>query len=301
MQPHAQRLQWSSVVRLCRPRQWLKNLLVATAPLAAGILWQTDVAWRVVVLFAILCAVSSAGYIVNDIKDLSYDQGHPDKRHRPIASGEVAVSLATTLACMLTVVAIVLTLSVFGAAVCAGVIGYVVISWSYSLGLKRVAGVEMLLVASGFVARAVIGGLGTDTRLSTWFLLFIGVSALFIVAGKRLSELLRIDQVESVTTEVRRALRRYTPDYLRAIAWLSAAVAIGSYAVWALTRGVHENEPLLLLVSALPLSACFVRYMTLITSGRAEAPEEALLKDRWVVVCALAWLVIFAMSVDIGS
>ena len=301
MQVHARHLHLSSVVRLCRPRQWLKNLLVATAPLAAGILWQPDVAWRVGVLFLLLCAVSSAGYIVNDIKDLRYDQGHPDKRNRPIASGEVAISVATTLAGTLTVVSSALALAVFGWTVCAGVIGYVAISWSYSLGLKRVAGVEMLLVASGFVARAVIGGLGTGTRLSAWFLLFIGVSALFIVAGKRLSEMLRIDHVGSVDADVRRSLRRYTPHYLRAIAWLSAAVAIGSYVVWAITRGLHENEPVLLVMSTLPLSACFIRYMKLITRGRAEAPEDALVRDLWVVVSALAWLAVFATSVGIGA
>ena len=297
----AAELRLPSLIRICRPRQWVKNLLVAAAPLAAGILWQPQVALRVLVLFLILCAVSSAGYIVNDIKDVGYDRAHPDKRNRPIASGEMPINAAALLSIGLTVIGMLPAALVFGWPVSIGILGYLVISWSYSLGLKRAAGLEMLLVASGFVARAVVGGLGTDTRLSTWFLLFIGVTALFIVVGKRLSELVRVERLPGIEGDARKALRRYTPEYLRAIAWLSAIVAIGSYIVWTVTRGIYENEPVILALSAAPLAVCFIRYMAMISRGMAEAPEDALLRDPWIVSSALLWLALFAASVDVGA
>lgn len=302
MQVIAHDLRLPALIRVCRPHQWVKNLLVATAPLAAGALWQPRVTLQVTILFLVLCAASSAGYIVNDIKDCGYDRAHPDKRNRPIASGELPVRAAASFAVLLACLGLLLALLLFDVAVFLGILGYIAISWSYSLGLKRIAGIEMLLVSTGFVARAVVGGLGTGTRLSAWFLLFIGVAALFVVVGKRLSEMGRVDQFASDTlVDGRFALRRYTSRYLRGISWLSVVVAIGSYVTWVVTRGVQENEPLILALSAVPLAVCFARYAVLIARGRAEAPEEALLKDTWIVASSMMWLVLFAVSVNLGA
>ena len=291
-----------AVVRALRPRQWLKNVLVGAAPLAAGVVARPDVLWRVALLFCLLCAVSGAGYLVNDIRDVDYDRQHPEKRLRPIASGAVSIRYAGIMASALVCASFTLAVVIFGLNVLIGLIAYIAVSMSYSFGIKNVAGVEMLFVAMGFVIRAVLGGMGTNTRLSAWFLVFIGVAALLVVVGKRQSELARLDVGgQAAAVPARTALRSYSSRYLQGLAWLSAVVAVGAYVMWAVTRGVLDDEPVLLIASSIPLAASVRRYLQLIAAGKAETPEEALIADRFIVFTSVMWFALFAAAVALGS
>lgn len=288
------------IVQALRPRQWLKNALVVAAPLAGGEVFAVATAARVALLFTLLCAVSAAGYLVNDVRDIDYDRAHPEKRYRAIASGRVPVANALAIATGLAAVALVVGMDRFGWKVAVLLLAYIAATGSYSLWLKSVPGVEMVVVSAGFLLRAIIGGVGTGTVLSGWFLVVICASALLVVAGKRLSELSRLAESEPLAP-ARSALGSYSRRYLMFVTVMSAAVAVCGYSAWVLLVGAYRNEPVLIIVSVLPLAAAYARYVHIIGGGHAETPEDALLRDRVMVVCGLLWACMFASAVVLSA
>ncbi len=200
------------VVREMRPRQWSKNILVFAAPAAASVLGHWSVLWRVVAAFLIFCAVASGHYLINDVLDAEQDRHHPTKRDRPVASGELPVPVALGTGVGLIVVGLV------GAALLGPwgfvlvVASYLALSVSYSLWLKRQPVIELAVVASGFVLRAVAGGVVAHVYLSTWFLVFTSFAALFVVTGKRYAEHARLGEDRGSHRSV---LDEYTESFLR--------------------------------------------------------------------------------------
>ncbi|HEU5484316.1 MAG TPA: decaprenyl-phosphate phosphoribosyltransferase, partial [Microlunatus sp.] len=175
-------------VRAMRPRQWVKNLLVVLAPLAAGRLFEPAVLGGVALAFVAFCLVSSAVYLLNDIRDVDEDRLHPRKRFRPIAAGELGVPVATALAAVLGVGGLTLGFWVDrGLGITLAV--YVVIQVLYSTVLKHLPVIDLAVVSSGFLLRAIAGGVAVGVPLSQWFLLVASFGSLFMVAGKRYSEL----------------------------------------------------------------------------------------------------------------
>ena len=208
-----------------RPRQWLKNVLVFAAPLAAGSLLEPDVPVPSLVAFASFCLMSSATYVINDLRDIEADRAHPVKRHRPIPAGQVSSGLAVATAIVLAVASLALALSVnlglFGV-----VAAYAVFTLAYSLLLKHEAVIELALLAMGFLLRAIAGGIAAELPISRWFLIVAGFGSLFMAAGKRFSELERSLRDPSEGSVTRRSLAGYTPGYLRFVWGTSAAVTI---------------------------------------------------------------------------
>ncbi len=178
--------------RAMRPRQWTKNLLVFMAPAAAGVLDDWPTAGRVVAAFAVFCLVASGTYLVNDVLDAKSDRIHPIKRFRPVASGALRPRTAIASGAGLIVLALgaALLIGPWGLVVVVG--SYAAISIAYSLFLKREPVIELAIVASCFVLRAVAGGVVAHVQLSTWFLVFTSFAALFLVAGKRYAEYVRL-------------------------------------------------------------------------------------------------------------
>ena len=153
-----------------RPRQWLKNILVFAAPLAAGSVFEVNVFWPTVGAFIAFCLVSSATYLINDLRDVKTDQQHPTKRFRPIPAGELPPVVAMAMAIVLVASSGVLAFAIRPEL--AGVIGiYFVFTLSYSLGLKHEPVIELALLSMGFLRRAVAGGVASDLPISQWFLI----------------------------------------------------------------------------------------------------------------------------------
>jgi len=177
------------LLRATRPRQWTKNLLVFSAPAAAGSIIHPGIVARSVVAFLVFVAASASTYLVNDIVDRANDRLHPVKQRRPIASGQLSVDLALATAGGLATVALVTAAFVFGAAFVWIIAAYLAVSVSYSLVLKRVPLVELACVAAGFALRAVAGGAVAHVAISPWFLMVASFGSLLIVAGKRSVEL----------------------------------------------------------------------------------------------------------------
>lgn len=287
----------SGLIKAIRPRQWIKNLLVLAAPLAAvgsGIEYNyADLAYKVSIAFLVFCLAASSIYLVNDARDVEADRAHPTKRFRPIAAGVVPESLAYTLAVVLGAASIGISwLLTPNLAVVMAV--YIAIQLAYCFGLKHQAVLDICIVSSGFLLRAIAGGVAADIPLSQWFLLVMAFGSLFMAAGKRYAEL---QLAERTGAKIRKSLERYTSSYLRFVWTLSATAMVLCYGLWAFGRD-SANDPLGLdgqdaswyAITMVPFTIAILRYAVDIDGGIAGEPEEIALKDRVLQILFLAWI-----------
>ncbi len=183
-----------ALVEAVRVPQWPKNGLVVAAPLAAGVLLRPDVLLDTLVALVAFVLASSGTYLLNDVGDVDGDRLHPLKRHRPIARGDVPIPLATVLGVVLLVASVVLPAVLGYHALAACIATYTVLTSLYSRWLKHEPVVDLAVVAAGFLLRAMAGGLAAGLELSPWFLTVASFGSLYVVAGKRYSELVGLGE-----------------------------------------------------------------------------------------------------------
>ena len=201
-----------NIVVTMRPRQWVKNLLVFVAPAAAGVLTNPLDLLRSLATFGIFCAVASGVYLLNDAVDAEADRLHPDKRTRPVASGALTSTHAVAAGTLLMALGLVSAWFVARWALVLVVGLYAVISLAYTFRLKREPVIELAAVASGFVLRAIAGGVATRIPLSSWFLAVASFGALFVVTGKRAGEYRRLGGPSGTTSSSPRHVHRVVPS-----------------------------------------------------------------------------------------
>jgi decaprenyl-phosphate phosphoribosyltransferase len=279
-----------------RPKQWLKNLLVFAVPLAAGELFNVDVLRPSIVAFIAFCLISSATYLVNDVRDVESDRAHPTKCTRPVAAGQLSRGAALGLAAVLAIAALglgmVVNLGLFSV-----LLAYALFTLSYSLFLKNEPVIELALLAMGFLLRAIAGGVASGLPISQWFLIVAGFGSLFMAAGKRFSELGHMAQAgEAWKSSHRRSLDGYTPTYLRFVWATSAAVTITAYCLWAFEVSAAPSSYAWAAFSVVPFVLAVLRYAVDVDKGEAEAPEEVVLRDVQLLVLGVIWLVLFALG-----
>jgi decaprenyl-phosphate phosphoribosyltransferase len=280
----------AAVVRSMRPRQWTKNLLVAAAPLAAGRLFDDPVWWQTLVAFVAFCLVSGGVYVVNDSFDVESDRAHPRKRSRPIAAGELPVRTGLLVAALAIALALAAGTAVrwqLGLLL----LGYLLLQVAYSVWLKHEPVLDLAVVAVGFLMRAVAGGLAAGLFLSDSFLMVAGFGSLFVVAGKRYSELHTLGS-EAGT---RRSLIRYTDTYLRFVWSVAATSTAVAYCLWAFEQrgsGVPWQS-----LSIVPFVLGLLRYAVDIDAGHAAEPEDIVLGDRGLQAIGLVWFVLVCLGV----
>jgi decaprenyl-phosphate phosphoribosyltransferase len=280
-----------ALLRSLRPKQWTKNLLVVAAPLAAGDLGEPGVLGATLVAFLAFCAASSATYLVNDCADVEADRLHPRKQHRPIASGAVPVRAALAVAAVLYAVALLLAATT-GWQLLVLTAAYAVLMLGYSVHLKHEPVIDLALIAAGFLMRAVAGGLAADLPISDAFLMVAGFGSLFMVAGKRYSELHTL----GIEAGTRRSLVRYTASYLRFVWSIAAAVTVAAYCLWAFENAAPTGVPWHAL-SILPFVVGLLRYAVDIDAGEAAEPEDIVWGDRLLQAIGAAWLVLLTLGV----
>jgi decaprenyl-phosphate phosphoribosyltransferase len=280
-----------AALRAMRPRQWLKNILVFAAPFTAGELFESDVLVATLAAFVSFCLVSSSVYLVNDAHDVEEDRRHPHKRHRPIALGTLPVRTAWILAIGLLAAGLAIgfvTHVMLGATLTV----YVLVQAGYSAGLKHQPVLDLAVVASGFLLRAIAGGVAADIELSQWFLLVSSFGSLFMVAGKRYSEIHSLGS----SAGTRRSLEYYSESYLRFVWSLAAAVTITAYSLWAFDAGADDSYGWAA-ISIAPFVLGLLQYAVDIDRGAAGAPEDIVLGDRVLQFLGIAWLVLVGISV----
>jgi decaprenyl-phosphate phosphoribosyltransferase len=267
-------------------------MLVFAAPAAAGWIDRPEIAVETAAALLVLCMISSATYLVNDVRDREQDREHPRKRLRPVAAGELSPRAALWIAAALAVSGIALASAItpgLGVLAC----GYLMLTASYSLWLRRVVVLDILVVAAGFVIRALAGGVATDIYLSRWFVIVTACCATFLVAAKRYAEL----RAHAGFGPARATLRRYSLRRLRLTLAVSATAAGVAYTSWAFTRPDHVAWYGLSLV---PLMLWLGRYSMLLGKGGGQVPEELILRDRVLLALGVAWSVLFLGGVYVG-
>jgi 4-hydroxybenzoate polyprenyltransferase len=267
-----------------RPRQWTKNLLLFAGIVFAAELGDPNRWAAAVAAFVAYCAASSAAYLVNDVRDAEADRRHRVKRFRPVARRELEPRAALLLAAGLASVALAIG-AVLGAASLACVGAFLVLQGAYSLWLKSIELVDVMVIAALFVMRAAAGAIAVDVRISEWLLLCTFLLALFLALGKRRAEL-GLD-----APIARAALAGYTPAVVDQLLAIVAAVTIASYAAYTLTA--HDTR---WLVATLPLVVFgLFRYLLLLhRRGLGEEPDALLVEDVPLLATVVVWAALCA-------
>jgi decaprenyl-phosphate phosphoribosyltransferase len=259
------------VIKAMRPRQWVKNILVLLAPLAA---WGADahydwlkVLLQVAVAFVVFCLAASATYLVNDVRDVE------------AVLATASLGLAWWLTPNLAVVMAV----------------YIAIQLGYCFGLKHQAVIDISIVSSGFLIRGIAGGAATSIHLSQWFLLTLAFGSLFMAAGKRYAEL---QLAERTGANIRKSLESYTSTYLRFVWTMSATAVVVFYGLWAFER--DHGRAGWFAVSMVPFTIGVLRYAVDVDGGLAGEPEDIALRDRVLQVLFLALIGTVGVAVILG-
>lgn len=274
-----------AVVTAARPRQWVKNLLVLAAPALGGRLGDAGSIWHSVVAFVAFCLAASGIYFINDVRDIEEDRAHPRKRFRPIAAGLVPTRQAVVIGCVLLAGALAIC-ALAPWQLLAVISTYEVVSLVYCLALKDEPVVDIAIIASGFLLRAVAGGAASGIALSQWFLLAASFGSLFMAAGKRYAEVVTANPDGPIT---RRSLSGYTATYLRFVWSVSAAILIMTYALWSFQLQEINHTPWAP-ISMAPFVLAVLRYAVDVDAGRGGEPEEIALSDRVLQAFAVLWL-----------
>lgn len=286
------------LIRTARPKQWAKNVLVFAAPGAAGVLTDADVVRSTMLAFVALCLAASGTYFLNDAADHESDRGHPKKRHRPVASGQVPVATAVSAGISLLVAGVAVAFATD--AHLALVVGlYVALTVAYSYVLKHQPILDLAAVAAGFVLRAIAGGVATDIPISEWFLIVASFGSLFIVAGKRHGEHLDLEDEEARAGH-RATLAMYSISFLRYVRSTSSAVAITAYCLWAFERGTEAPSPIWYQLSVIPFVLAILSYALRLERGDGSAPEDIILHDPTILSLGVAWAILFAAGIYVG-
>ena len=286
-------------VKLARPKQWTKNLVVLAGPMF-GQTFSSEAAFSTLIIFFAFCLVSSASYAINDLLDRKADALHPTKCKRPIASGAIGPVGAIAFAALAVGGSLALSVTFLPVLCTFIIIAYFVEVQAYSLALKRRVIIDVILIAIGFVLRASAGAAAVDVYVSPWLLVCTFTLSLFLGFGKRRCELAVFHKAEGDALKHRPVLQRYTPELLNQLNSISAGVAVVTFLLYTMTpdMGGHISAfPKQHLLYSVPLVVYGIfRYAMVTESGKYEGPAEILLKDRPMLVVAGLWF-LFGVAV----
>jgi 4-hydroxybenzoate polyprenyltransferase len=277
----------TAVLVSLRPQQWVKNLFVLAGLIFAQRLFTPSV-WPALAAFAIFCGLSGAVYLLNDVADREKDRLHPDKRTRPIAAGRLAPGPAVAAAIVLVAVGLALAVRLSPRFALAA-LAYVVLLSAYSVWLKHIVIVDVLVVAIGFVLRAVAGALAIDVAISGWLLICTILLALFLALGKRRHEVLALEEGAAGHRPI---LAEYSAALLDQMIAVVTASAVTAYALYTMSPETVAKFHTQLLPATLPFVLYGIfRYLYLLYHRRMGGnPSEIVVRDRALLLNTLAWL-----------
>jgi 4-hydroxybenzoate polyprenyltransferase len=288
--------RWSTLTNLVwamRPRQWLKNGLVFMALIfSVERAWSPlepdewlPLLWRACAAFAIFCAISAAGYLINDIRDLEADRLHPRKSRRPLAAGTLDLNVAAAAATILSVVALSAAFLV-DLTFAAIAMGYFALTLAYSYYLKHMVLLDMGAVAIGFVLRAMAGAAAIDVPISPWLYLCTLLGALFLIINKRRSELSGLNDAAAH----RATLDDYSVSLLDQMSAVTTAATILAYGLYTFSADTLPDNDAMAFTLPFVIYGLF-RYLYLVHRHElGGSPEEVLYRDRPMLLNLVAWL-----------
>jgi 4-hydroxybenzoate polyprenyltransferase len=290
------------IVVAARPIHWIKNFALFAAVFLTGGLFNEFLFAKVVVAFASFSLATSATYIFNDIMDAPQDRDHPIKRFRPIAAGTLPITIAVIELVVFFLASLFLALEV-GILFVLLLLGYLIMQVFYSMGLKNLHVIDILIIATGFIIRVYAGAFVIDAHLSVWFLLCVISASLFLAAGKRRAEL----NLTENSTKTRPSLGKYRPDLLNSYVTMFANATWMSWALYTFFESPQVNTDFWLVLAEVSRAATInklmmltiplvifgiMRYESLIFEDRAEAPEKVLLTDKALIISIGLWVML---------
>ena len=262
-----------------RVKHWVKNLLIFIPIICAGLISKDNVISCIKAFFAFSFACSFV-YIVNDLRDIEKDKLHPRKKNRPLPSGKIKKSTAIVIAIVMIILSIIINYFINNTFLNNSLyflLGYVLINMAYSIGLKNVAIVDIVILASGFVLRVYYGASIIAVDVSSWLFLTIMSASLFLGLGKRKKELIH-------NKDSRKVLKEYNEAFLDKFQYLSLALTIVFYSLWTIEESIkylYLTIPLLIII--------FMKYTLNIEKNDEGDPTTILYQDKSLLVLCLIY------------
>ena len=289
------------MIKLIRPKQWVKNIFVFMPLFFGGEILNTEKALSAMIAFAAFCLTASSIYCLNDLIDVEDDRRHPVKRNRPIALGAISEGMAKMLTAILVLCALALSvgshlllgLSIFVPAIIAI---YWVLNCAYCAWLKQYAIIDVCIIAFGFVLRILIGGAATDITISKWLVLMTFLLTLFMSFAKRRDDVLRMEETGEAP---RQNTIRYNREFINQAITITVAVTLVCYIMYTVSPEVvarfHTDHLYLTTVFVL---VGLLRYIQLtVVDKRSGDPTKLILRDRFMQCIALVWGLSFLLII----
>ena len=282
------------VIRIVRPRQWVKNFFVFIPLFFGGQMSNTALLLDALTTFVAFSLAASSIYCLNDIVDVEADRQHPVKCHRPIASGQVSVSAAYALMAIMLILSMTVCPMLKGRSMAVGavVLGYWIMNIAYCVWLKNFAIIDVCLIAFGFVLRILAGGLATGIEPSNWLVLMTFLLTLFLSFAKRRDDVLRM---EATGKPPRKNTIRYNLTFINQAITISASITLVCYIMYTVSPEVTArfNSHYIYLTTIFVLVG-LLRYIQIaVVDKQSGDPTKIILRDRFTQLVVLAWMVSF--------
>lgn len=276
-------------LKLIRPHQWIKNLFVIAPLVFSGNadISQLLISIKIVIIFIF---TSSAIYVLNDIRDVKYDMRHPERKLRPIANGDIAITNATIYFFILLASTIFLSY-LFAISINAILLlsTYLILNLLYTYGFKNIPLLELVILSSGFVIRLMVGSIEAEIELSPWIIVCSGLLALMLAVGKRRNELSYQKDTETTTRVV---LKGYNAKFLDQINSMLASTIIVSYLLFCVSQYSIESANTNIIWSSPMVIFNIIRYLHLVSiDSLGKDPTAILVKDKLSISIFLSWLI----------
>jgi len=285
----------ASYLRLIRIPQWSKNLFIFLPAFFALKLWEPGVIYNLLITFIGFSLLASAVYVFNDMLDIEADRIHPTKRNRPLASGAVTKKEGIFLIVILLLIAAAL-FGILGDTTVMFIAGvYLLQNIAYTVKLKHISLLDIMLIATGFVLRILIGGEATDTQLSQWIILMTLVLALFLALAKRRDDVFNYVQTGQ---KARKNLEGYNLEFLNVAITVMATVVVVCYVMYCTSPEIKQHFGNNVYLTSFFVILGVLRYLQLtfvwLITG---SPTTVLLKNRFLQVILLGWIVSFFLII----
>lgn len=296
------------IIRIARPIHWVKNFALFAALFLTGTLYETGLFKDVILAFFSFSFATSATYIFNDILDINSDRLHPVKKNRPVASGKLSFSIAVLELLIFVFLSLILSLYL-NQLFFTLILVYLGMQILYSLGLKNIHVIDILIIATGFILRVYAGAFVINAHLSVWFLLCVVSASLFLAAGKRRAEINLLEAVDpdliGVDGGTRKSLTKYSKELLDSYVTMFGNATWMSWSLYTFFESPKASLPFWLVLAEVSRATTIdklmmltipvvifgiMRYEALIFEGKSEAPEKLLLTDKGLIIAVGLWI-----------
>jgi decaprenyl-phosphate phosphoribosyltransferase len=285
-----------ALVNLLRPSQWIKNLFLFIPIFFAGELQNVHKLTDVAFAFVAFCCVASAIYTINDLKDIESDKQHPEKCKRPLAAGLVSPTEALLAFSLLLLCGGLCGWMIDNKFFSIVLISYFVMNIGYSLGLKRVSILEILIVASGFVFRVIGGGFVAEVEVSQWMVIMVFLLAIFLALAKRRDDFFIVTDSGKA---IRKSIEHYNLEYINSLLNMISGVIIVAYLMYVISPDVMSRfHSKYLYITAVFVIAGMMRYLQItLVENRSGSPTKILYRDNFIRIVLVLWITTFYLII----